>query len=429
MMRRFPLLLLTFLLAAAALPAAASAAGRGQCLLRAAGPQCYTWTGKVTFVADADTIYVDVDGDGTRRGLPVRITGINATELTTYSSRAARRRGECHAVEATARLEQLLKPAKYKVRVLAQDPASRSGRRLRRAIAVKVKGRWVDVGRTLVGEGHAVWLPNRREYAWNRDYSVLQGRAARAQLNLWDTDYCGFGPNEAHPIEMVVNWDADGNDSFDPNGEWVRIKNPDPVNPLPLGGWWMRDSALQRITFPSWAQIPPGGHITVYAGIGDDTESEFYWGRRGPLFENVTRDERLVGDGAYLFDPQGDLRASMFYPCRVDCTDPNAGALRLYASPRGREVVRVVNEGPVPIDLERYRMVSPPYGYAFDPGSVVGPGETMRVRIYEPTGDEGPLTRYWTPGKRILNNGGDIVQLRRFDDVIVACTSWGSRSC
>jgi endonuclease YncB( thermonuclease family) len=429
MMRRIPLLLILFGLAAAAVPAAASAVSRGQCLLRNSGPQCYLWTGTVTFVADADTMYVDIDGDGTRRGLPIRVTGVNATELTTYSSRAARRRGECHAVEATARLEQLLKPAKYKVRVIAQDPASRSGRRLRRAIAVRHKGRWVDVGRTLIGEGHAVWLPNRREFAWNRDYSILQGRAARAQLNLWDADYCGFGPNEGHPIEMLVNWDADGNDAFDPNGEWVRIKNPDPVNPLPLGGWWLRDSALLRLTFPSWAQIPPGGHITVYAGLGDDNESEFYWNRRAPLFENVTRDETLVGDGAYLFDPQGDLRASMIYPCRVDCTDPNAGALRIDASPRGREVVRITNDGAVPIDLEPYRVFSRPYGYAFDPGSVVGPGETMRVRLYESSREEEPLVRYWTNGKPILNNGGDVVQLRRFDDVIVACTSWGRRSC
>ena len=34
-----------------------------------------------------------------------------------------------------------------------------------------------------------------------------------------------------------------------------------------------------------------------------------------------------MGDGAYLFDPQGDLRASMTYPCRIACTDPYQGAV------------------------------------------------------------------------------------------------------
>src|SRR5215212_3649968 len=155
-MRRLILLLLTSLLLAAATPAAADAAKRGPCLLRKSGPQCYLWTAKVTFVADGDTVYVDIDGDGSRQRFPVRITGMNAMEQTTYTSKASARRGECHAVEATARLDQLLKAARYRVRLLAQDPASRSGRRLRRSVAVRVKGRWIDIGRTLVGEGHAV---------------------------------------------------------------------------------------------------------------------------------------------------------------------------------------------------------------------------------------------------------------------------------
>jgi endonuclease YncB( thermonuclease family) len=428
-MRRLILLLGALLLLTTAAPASAEAAKRGQCLLRKSGPQCYLWTGKVTFVADADTIYVDVEGDGTRRGLPVRVTGVNAMEQTTYTSRASARRGECHSVEATNRLEQLLKPAKYKVRLLAQDPASRSGKRLRRSIAVRSKGRWVDVGRTLVGEGHAIWLPNRREYAWNRDYSILQLRAQRAQQNLWDADACGFGPNEGQPTRLLVNWDADGDDSLDPNGEWVRITNLDPVNPLPLGGWWLRDSALRRLVFPDWAQVPPGGHVTIYDGIGDDTENEFYWGLRSAAFENVTRDERQMGDGAYLFDPQGDLRASQIYPCREGCTDPHAGLLALAAKARGRELVTITNNGATAVDLEPYRLISRPYSYAFAPGSILQSGETMRVRLFETGDEDSALIRHWATNGPILNNGGDVVQLRRFDDVAVACTAWGSRSC
>jgi endonuclease YncB( thermonuclease family) len=428
-MRRLILLFLTSLLIATAPPAAAEAASRGQCLLRKSGPSCYLWTGKVTFVADGDTVYVDVDGDRSRARLPVRITGLQAMEQTTYTSRAASRRGACHAVEATGRLVQLLKAGKYKVRLYAQDPASRSGKRLRRSVAVRVKGRWIDVARTLINEGHALWLPNHRENAWNRDYSILQGRAQRAQLNLWDPDYCGFGPNEGQAMRLLVNWDADGNDSLDPNGEWVRVTNLDPVNPLPLGGWWLRDSALRRYVFPSWAVVPPAGHVTIYAGRGSSNESEFYWGLRGPAFENVTRDERAMGDGAYLFDPQGDLRASQIYPCREVCADPNAGNLAMGAKPRGKESIQISNTGPVPIDLEPYRLVSKPYSYAFAPNTLVQPGETMRVRLYESFDEDSALVRYWATNGPILNNGGDVVQLRRFDDVLVACTAWGRRSC
>jgi endonuclease YncB( thermonuclease family) len=428
-MSRFVLLLSLALLAVAVPAPAAASAKTGSCLLRAGGPTCYVWPGKVTFIADADTIYVDVEGDGYgSRGRAIRITGINAMEQSVYSARASRRRGECHSVEATNRLEQMLRRGKMRVRVMAQDPASRSGRRLRRSIAVRYGGRWHDVARTLIKEGHALWLPNRRENAWNRDYSVLAGRAARAQLNLWNPVYCGAGPSDGAPLQMTVNWDADGDDNLDPNGEWIRIRNLDPVNPMPLGGWWLRDSALRRYVFPEWATVPPGGHVTIYAGRGDANDTEFYWGLRFPAFENVTS-ETSMGDGAYLFDPNGDLRLSMTYPCREACADANQGAIQLAVQYRGRETVQIVNVSDHPVDLEPYRLTSRPYGYTFSPGDVLQPGETMRIRLWESWDeDDSRLIRYWPIG-RILNNGGDSVQLRRYDDVVVACSAWGSRTC
>jgi endonuclease YncB( thermonuclease family) len=428
MRRLAPLLLLT--IAAAVLPAAVAEAKTGRCLLRSTGPKCHIETGRVTFIADGDTFYADVAGDGTRRGLPVRITGVNAMEQTTYTSRAANRRGECHAVEATARLEQLLRRGRMRVRLLAQDPASRSRLRLRRAVAVRYGGRWRDVGRILVSEGHGLWLPNRSEYAWNRDYSVLAGRAAAAQRNLWDPDYCGPGPSQDHPLKMWVNWDAEGDDTFDPNGEWIRLKNLDPVNSMPLGGWWLRDSALRKYVFPSWATVPPGGEITLYVGRGATNDSEFYWGRRYPAFENVTRNEQDMGDGAYLYDPEGDLRLATVYPCRENCTDPVQGSLRLAAKPTGREKVDITNVGGAPVDLEPYRLTSRPHGYSFAPGSVLNPGETMSVRLWESLDeDDSRLVRYWPTDGRILNDLADSVELRRYDDVTVACTDWGDYGC
>lgn len=426
-MRRLVLLLIPLLVAAAA-PAAAGALPTARCI-GAGSPTCFVWKGKVTYVADGDTVYVDVDGDGTRASQRVRLTGFNAMEQTVYAGRASLRRGECHALEATSRLESLLRSSRYRVRLLAQDPASRSGQRLRRALEVRIRGRWRDVGRTLVKEGHALWLPNGREYAWNRDYSILAARAARLQRNLWDPDYCGFGPVEGAALNMLVNWDADGPDGLDPNGEWVRIRNLDPFNAMPLGGWWLRDSALRRFVFPAWASVPPGGTITVYRGMGDSNESEHYWGLRGPAFENVTRDERAIGDGAYLFDPQGDLRLSSTYPCRENCTDPNLGVIALSAQYRGRESVELANTGGLPVDLEQYRLTSSPWGYSFSPNSVLQPGETMRIRLWESfEEDEEHLIRHWPVGP-ILNNAGDSLQLRRYDDVVIACTAWGTRSC
>jgi hypothetical protein len=78
-------------------------------------------------------------------------------ELTRYSHTASRRRGDCLGVEATARLEQLLKRARWRVRLAAQDPASTTGGRLRRQDSARLNVRWVDVGRTMLAEDHALW--------------------------------------------------------------------------------------------------------------------------------------------------------------------------------------------------------------------------------------------------------------------------------
>src|SRR3954462_10518957 len=105
---------------------AASRASMGPCLPEAGSPRCHFWTGRTTFIADGDTIDVNIDGDGSGRSYPIRITGLNAMELTRYSKYPSRRRGECHGVAATAALEGMIRKAHMRVRLAAQDPASRS---------------------------------------------------------------------------------------------------------------------------------------------------------------------------------------------------------------------------------------------------------------------------------------------------------------
>ena len=49
--------------------------------------------------------------------------------------------------------------------------------------------------------------------------------------------------------------------------------------------------------------------------------------------------------------------------------------------------------------------------------------------LASPSEDDRPLTRYWPTNGPILNNGGDSVQLRRYDDIVLACTAWGTETC
>src|ERR1700709_1580016 len=125
------LLTALFICAAACLAAASPASARpahGPCLPSDPHPPtCLIWTAKVTFVADGDTVDVDIDGDGTKREFPVRLTGYNAPELSVYSRRASKRRGTCQGVAAANQLDRMIRQSHNHVRLKARRASSNSG--------------------------------------------------------------------------------------------------------------------------------------------------------------------------------------------------------------------------------------------------------------------------------------------------------------
>lgn len=430
MSRRLLVALLTAVVAAAVAAAPASATAEtyeASCVPWETAPICTFWEGTVTRIEDGDTLRVRVDGETSSQR--VRITGIQAMELTVHGDLF--RAGDCHAIDATNRLDQLVEAAEGRVRISAMDEGSFSRNRERRSVAVQIGSRWVDVGRRLLNEGLALWLPARDEWAWNARYSTYAERAAAAGIGMWQTSSCGEGPNEGQAIEVTVNGDADGLDNESitgQHGEWARVVNRDPVAPLDLTGWWLRDSDLREYAFPDGFTLPPGFSATVHVGRGVDTGYDLYWGLGSPVFDNVRRDREL-GDGAYLFDPQGDLRAWMTYPCRLSCTDPNTGSLQLAVQPGQREQILVANVGGSAIDLAAYRVGVRWHGFAFAPGTVLQPGETLRiVARRDPARDE-PLTKGWGKRAAVLPNRGGAVRLANFRGAVLACAAWGTGSC
>jgi endonuclease YncB( thermonuclease family) len=422
------LLLLLLALCGLALAAPAAEARSGSCLVPGVKERCSIWTGKVVYIADADTVYVDL-AHTAHRIVTVRFTGINAMEQTAYSSNPARRRGDCHALEATSRLESLIRRGGGRVRLAAMDSSSASRKRWRRAVAVRIGGRWRDVGRILVSEGHALWLPNSNEWIWNASYSTLAERAAAAHRGIWNPIYCGRGPEDAAQLRVTVNGDADGDDGDNLNGEWVRIRNLDPAKAVHLGGWSLRDTAPRRYVFPDWVTVPPGEELEVHVGAGTDTWTELFWGLKKPIFENVTSGTHGGGDGAFLFDPQGDIRAWSTYPCRLACADPYAGALALSADPRGHESITVRNVGGATVDLDGYRLWTIPHVYAFPRATVRAPGEALKIdTVGDPEEDTPRLVHWGKPGP-ILNDGGDRIRLTSLRGVELACYAYGAVTC
>jgi hypothetical protein len=289
---------------------------------------------------------------------------------------------------------------------------------------VRIDGAWHDVGQMLVDEGLALWMPNSAEWAWNTEYSVRARQAAERRAGLWDTEYCGGGPPAA--LKLWVNSDADGNDGAHPEGEWVRVKNLDATTPVALGGWWLRDSGLRRFTFPAETVVPAGGGVTVH--VGSAPPGDLGWGLGMPVFENRSDDGRGMGDGAYLFDPEGDLRAWMMYPCRWNCTDPAMGMLSIRVQASGRESVTVRNVGSASVDLEGYRLVSGARSYAFGPG-VLQPGEALRVRVLGSPSNDTRLDRSWGADRALLRDSAGFMQLETFDDIQLDCDAWGQGRC
>ncbi len=372
----------------------------------------YSVVGKVTHVADGDTFDVDVPGDG-KGEYRVRIIGIQAPEI-----------GECGAAQATNRLEDLIDGKN--VTLIADDESS-TGLNNRKLRFVEING--VDVGLALLEEGLAFAFPSDKEPSRNEDYLTAAAEAADSGIGLWDTNRCGNGPKQSAGLAVVAQWDADGNDHENVNGEWVRITNSGSSS-LSLNGWQVRDSALNIYDFPASASIAAGGSVTLYVGSGTNTSKKFYWGQSEPVFDND------VGDTVVLLDPDGDHRAWFQYPCVVDCFSSLTGKLAISANfdaegndnsnPNG-EWINVTNISERSLSLSGLLLESWPYSYEFPKGTSLGSGK--RLRIYIGSGSDTQAKQFWGHSSGILNNSGDTVRIRTFDGVVIVSASWPCDPC
>ena len=401
--------LLVSSLAVVGLSVPAAEAAQGPCVPGQGQPKCKVWKGKVKAVRDGDTVKVAIK-KGKRFGKPqtIDVTGIQAMETSKRSS-------ECHGVEAKNRLKALV--LDKKVRVSART----KGRH--RSFAVKKR----DVGSLLVAEGHALWIPETTEWAWNNTYARLSQFAARAGDGIWDTDFCGAGPNAA--LKLKVKWDAENQDGSNVNGEFIRITNADPANAVSLAGWWVRDSALRRYTFPAGTVVPAGGSTELRVGNGSSGGATFHWGQGRPVFENATGGSQGIGDGGYLFDPQGDLRYAQIYPCTVGCVEPLQGKVGFSAEPRSPESVQISNISGGPIDLSEYEVENVPWFYEFQRGTVLQAGEAITLFVQRDPAMDTQFVKGWGFSQDLFANAKDVVTLRNPLGGPVVCAAWGGETC
>ncbi|CAN5704238.1 hypothetical protein BH24ACT14_BH24ACT14_05890 [soil metagenome] len=390
----------------------------------AAAPLRHLWTGRVTHVADGDTFDVNIFGDNTSKVFRVRMTGIQTMET-----------GQCHSIAAEARLRRLIEGKV--VRLTAVDEDSRATRdRLLRYVVVRHQGRYIDVNRELIQRGNAMWHDDGTETTKLGQYFLDAIRASRRGERLWDREHCAAGPQDEARIRMWAQWDAPGNDLRNVNGEWVKIHNRGTTR-LDLSGWWLRDYSLKSYPFPAGVTVEPGKTLTVHMGVGSSTPTRRYLGRSTVMFRNPDPASGAIGDAVYLFDPDGDMRKHFTYPCKLRCSDRLQGAVsigRIMYDPPGNEAGRpndewleLVNRSGAPANLYGSLLVIGGDSYVFGDNDVLGPHQTMRLRMGR--GTDSGMNRYWGNQYGILRNSGETVVLRSFDLIRSDCRSWGSGSC
>ena len=377
--------------------------------------------GLVKHVVDGDTASVDAWGDGIVMTESVRNAGIQAMET-----------GQCHSAEASAAMSRLT--LGQVVRMTSLHPQSASYGRPVRFVDVDTPGGTVDTQLSLLRAGHALPLVLPPETGRWRTYFAAAQQAAAGGRNLWDADYCGAGPDQGARIRVWAGYDADGSDLSNVNGEYARILNRG-TRPLSLAGWWVRSAAQNSYVFPRGTVVQPGATLTLRVGKGVNTAATRYWGQPSAIFRNVDTSAGF-GNGVYLFDPDGDLRAHAIYPCLYACSDPLLGKVTMRvnenapgldpSNPNGEYVVLSPRTG-ASIDLS-YRVLTV-WGstYELPRGSIVRPGERLVVRIGK--GRSTRLNQYWGKSTALLTNAGAVMVLRSTEDVRIACTAWGTGRC
>jgi len=431
-----PLFLLACTLVVCVLAPAAEAK-LGPCIPGQKKPTCHIWKAKVFTTADGDTFNAKIREGGHWSGRKdIRLLGVQAMELHDYS-RAHGRKGDCHAVAAAERLEYLLQGPRVKRKIVRLAAFRKSSKtdgargRLRRGVAYKQGGRWHDAATTLISEGHGLWDPNGQEWAWNNSLSKLAAEAAQQGIGVWDPSECGDGPSQDVVLDMKVKWDANGRDGHNVNGEWVRIINTSTTSTISLQGWSIRDAYLRsysfphRFNFPRGAMLGPGESLRVRVGKGNDSATDLFWGEPDPIFENVEGGRRSIGDGAYLYDPEGDLRAYAQYPCRLNCHEPLKNKVTIKAHRRAPEYIQVKNTSNNAVDLWQYEIESVPYFYEFSRGTVLQPGESLFVVVKRDPKRDKALVKGWGLHEYILGDKSDVVSLRNPTGAPFACATWG----
>lgn len=393
--------------------------------------------GFVARVTDGDTLrFARTPDRRTSNYDIIRLIGIQAPEV----SRKGFHAGECNGDLAQAALVELAEGRKAVLASAHNTRDSDRGRDLRTVYVQHADGTWVDLAAEMMRQGWGQWFPKKTEPVHNLEYRQLADAAQAAHLNIWNPTNCGTAYSAGATLQMWIQSDPSGNDWKNVNGEYIRILNTSADVTADVSNWSLRDGSLNWLRFPNGTSIAPGRYLTVRVGMGRNDADTLYWGRKRPVFSNLNVTPDYMGDGAYLIDRQGNVRASYVYPCMGACVDARAGSVHISKvrdDPPGNEVrkpnqeyIRITNTGDQAYSMLGYEMRIGGWTHEFGSADTLAPGGSLTVRIGR--GVPSGATRYFGMAHSLLDNSGDLIALRSFDARIVDCYGYGrlrNRTC
>ncbi len=395
-------------------------------------------TGVVDVVADGDTFrFIE---NGTSAYVTVRLLGVNTPEIRGFNN-VHRDTDMCGGAEATDVLKSVLRPGS-KVQLRSLDKTSENRGRIQRyafAWNPLTEQYDIDVQAVVAQSGLAMWFTVKNESALSYQYRVMIAQTQIEKRGIWNPDLCGPLEQSDAKISVIVNWDAEGNDNENINGEFITVRNIGDQD-VDLTGWLLRDSSLTGwFYFPGGSVLAPNDFRVVHAGVGANgtpNPRDLYMGSDTALFPN-TQSGLFLGDGAYLLDRDTAMRSYYEYPCVLDCSDPLQGVLRItkvnavataksLAARANQEYIKIKNEGTISALLDGYYLRRGLSTYPFIANSKIYPGETLTVRIGKGTPTRS--TQYWGRASTLLRDSGDRVALMSNRNVTISAKAWGSSS-
>jgi endonuclease YncB( thermonuclease family) len=316
------------------------------------GTTVTTASGAVETVRECGIVYMHEDGDTTH----VKTTANQMVEVRNIGLQTPERRkgsnpAQCGAEEAYQHFMGLM-PEEITIVQLRSVADSTNGwgggaRPLRSVYKLNnATGAFdIDVQAEQIKAGWSLWWPQAAEWAHNKTYLDLMNDAKARGVGIWNPNLCGASPGGV-PL-MWFSQDApqiQGSLDLDQRepafGEYVILYNPT-NSVMTLTDWSLRDNSLNFFWSDAngWMQgsnkfgpleLAPFGHRIIYLDNPpadgypngyplSSTEYEYFnWSRNTPgaqLTNGSINGTYANGDGLYLQDPRGNIRASMTNPC------------------------------------------------------------------------------------------------------------------